>query len=142
MGNGRAIEHLYRRHDQWNGLTDVTDARMLARQVVWASTSSAGQNEAFNIVNGNVFYWKWLWPRISLRFSIEAAPYPGRPTSLVESRIERLASAWHTDADLSRPVECVTDMSKSRQTGFTDYQFSPDSFFDVFTRLRAEHFIP
>jgi len=38
---------------------------------------------------------------------------------LKESDIDRLVSPWHTDADLGRPIEVVTDMSKSRAMGFT-----------------------
>jgi hypothetical protein len=30
-------------------------------------------------------------------------------------REAQLASPWHTDADLGRPIEVVTDMSKSRR---------------------------
>jgi len=43
---------------------------------------------------------------------------------------------------LDRPLETVTDMSKSRLGGFTGYQYTPHSFFDLFERLRAEHIIP
>jgi hypothetical protein len=32
----------------------------------------------------------------------------------VEPDLGRLASPWHTDADVGRPIEVVTDMSKSR----------------------------
>lgn len=52
---------------QWNGLSDVTDARMLARQLVWAANTDAARNEAFNIVNGDLFRWSWLWGRIAER---------------------------------------------------------------------------
>ncbi|GAA4488142.1 SDR family oxidoreductase [Gluconacetobacter asukensis] len=147
---------------QWHGLTDLTDARQLASQLLWAGTRAEGGNQAFNIVNGDVFRWKWLWPRLAAWFGLEAAPYPGQAGSLEamlsgdedlwaeisrrhglkETQIGRLASAWHTDADLGRPVECVTDMSKSRRAGFTAYQYTPDSFFDLFMRLRAEKLIP
>jgi len=147
---------------QWSGLTDVTDARQLARQIFWAATSPAGRNEAFNIVNGDVFRWSVLWPELAAWFGIEAAPYPGEAGSLeavladkgdewaalaekaglVEPGLHRLASAWHTDADLGRPVECLTDMSKSREMGFTGYQSTRDSFFDLFTLLRAQRYIP
>ncbi|WP_264050965.1 SDR family oxidoreductase [Methylobacterium flocculans] len=147
---------------QWNGLTDVTDARILARQLAWAATTPAARNEAFNIVNGDVFRWSWMWGRIAEWFGIEAAPFDGAPQpleqqmdgaaqlwseiaareTLKESDLGRLASAWHTDADLGRPIEVVTDMSKSRRLGFLDYQASDDSFFDLFTRLRAERIIP
>jgi nucleoside-diphosphate-sugar epimerase len=61
---------------QWQGLTDVTDARVLAKHMEWAATSEAGRNQAFNIVNGDIFRWRWLWPRLAADFGIEAAPYP------------------------------------------------------------------
>jgi hypothetical protein len=34
-------------------LSDVTDARVLARQLVWAADTDGARNEAFNIVNGD-----------------------------------------------------------------------------------------
>jgi hypothetical protein len=43
---------------------------------------------------------------------------------------------------LGRPIEVVTDMSKSRKLGFLDYQATDDSFFDLFNRLRQERIIP
>ncbi|CAA2107971.1 GDP-6-deoxy-D-mannose reductase [Methylobacterium bullatum] len=147
---------------QWNGLTDVTDARLLARHLAWASTDPAAANTAFNVVNGDVFRWSWMWGRIAEWFGLEPAPYPGAATpledqmaqdgpvwkdlarrhGLVESDLDRLASAWHTDADLGRPIEVVTDMARSRRLGFLDYQPSDDSFLDLFGRLRAEKVIP
>jgi hypothetical protein len=56
--------------------------------------------------------------------------------------LNRLASAWHTDADLGRPIEVVTDMSKSRRLGFTVYRATDDSFFELFQELRNERLIP
>jgi nucleoside-diphosphate-sugar epimerase len=147
---------------QWNSLTDMTDARLLARHLEWASTTPAAHDQAFNIVNGDVFRWSWMWPRLAAWFGLEAAPFPGQGTPLeqqlagaedtwrdiahshhlAEPDLNRLASAWHTDADLGRPIEVVTDMSKSRKLGFLDYQPTDDSFFDLFTRLRQQHIIP
>jgi nucleoside-diphosphate-sugar epimerase len=147
---------------QWNGLTDMTDARLLAKHLVWASTTEAARNEAFNVVNGDVFRWSWMWPRIADWFGIEAAPFPAAVTpleaqladaapiwadiakkhDLAESDLGVVSSAWHTDADLGRPIEVVTDMGKSRKLGFLDYQPTDDSFFELFARLRAEKIIP
>jgi hypothetical protein len=62
--------------------------------------------------------------------------------NLAEPDLGRLASAWHTDADLGRPIEVVTDMSKSRKLGFLAYQATNESFFDLFARLRDTHIIP
>jgi hypothetical protein len=61
---------------------------------------------------------------------------------LIERDLARVASPWHTDADLGRPIEVVTDMSKSRRLGFTEYQPTDAAFFDLFGRLRAERVIP
>lgn len=147
---------------QWNGLTDMTDARQLAKQLLWAATTPAAANEDFNIVNGDVFRWSWMWGRIASWFGIESVPFDGtvRPLErqmagdealwrqiaeregLVEPELQRLASPWHTDADLGRPIEVVTDMSKSRRLGFSAYQPTDDAFFELFEQLRADRLIP
>ncbi|RYF33092.1 MAG: NAD-dependent dehydratase, partial [Cytophagaceae bacterium] len=49
---------------------------------------------------------------------------------------------WHTDADLGRPVEVLTDMSKSRKLGFLDYQATDESFFELFATLREARLVP
>src|SRR6185312_14935015 len=127
---------------QWDSLTDMTDAGLLARHVLWAATAPAAADQAFNVVNGDIFRWKWMWPHIAGWFGIEAVPFDGviRPLEaqmaddaalwrdmaarcgLTEPELGRLASPWHTDADLGRPIEVVTDMSKSRRLGFAAYQ--------------------
>ncbi|TQX87326.1 MULTISPECIES: SDR family oxidoreductase [Rhizobium] len=147
---------------QWNGLSDMTDARLLARHLEWASTTDAARNKDFNVVNGDVFRWSWMWQRIAGWFDIEPQPLPSEMTTLesqladagpiwadiaaknglAEHDINKLASAWHTDADLGRPIEVMTDMSKSRKLGFLDYQATDDSFTDLFTRLREARIIP
>ena len=150
---------------QWNSLTDMTDAGLLAEQMVWASTDPAGADEAFNIVNGDVFRWRWMWPRLAAYLGVdpervvgpEGDPQPleqqmaayeahwpavAERLGLAEGDITRLASWWHTDADLGRPMEVVTDMSKSREAGFLGYRRTERSFTDLFDRYRAEGLIP
>ena len=147
---------------QWNGLTDMTDAGLLARHMEWAATTEVARNQAFNVVNGDIFRWKWMWTRLADWFGISPAPYPGegiplerqiadagpiwaeiaRKHNLAEASLSAITSAWHTDADLGRPIEVVTDMSKSRKLGFLDYQATDESFFRLFDRLRAASVIP
>ena len=147
---------------QYEAVTDVTDARILARQLVWASTTPAAFNQAFNIVNGDVFRWWRLWATIAAYLGVEVAPYPGHPTPLEQQmagqdatwdtivakhglqpyRVGTLASWWHSDADLGRELETFTDMTKSREFGFMDLQVTERSFTDLFDRLRAEKIIP
>ncbi len=79
---------------QWNGLSDMTDARVLGKQLVWASTTDIAKNEAYNIVNGDIFRWSWLWPRIAKWFGVawegfEGAPVPlGRPDGQRRGNLE------------------------------------------------------
>ena len=148
--------------EQYEAATDVTDARILTRQLIWAATEPAAENPALNIVNGDIFRWRRMWTIIGNDLGVEPAPYPGEPTPLTEQMkdagpiwdgivekyqlqphsIETLASWWHSDADLGRRIETFTDMSKSRRLGFLDYQETSNSFLNLFDRLRRERIIP
>ncbi|RCJ33366.1 NAD-dependent dehydratase [Nostoc punctiforme NIES-2108] len=147
---------------QWKGISDMTDARVLAKHLVWAAKTEVAHNEAFNVVNGDIFRWIWLWGRLADWFGIDPIGFDGtihpleaemanegavwreiaKQRSLAEPDLSRLSSAWHTDLDLGRPIEVMTDMSKSRKLGFSIYQKTDESFFDLFEQLRADRLIP
>ncbi|AWB91503.1 SDR family oxidoreductase [Aeromicrobium chenweiae] len=147
---------------QWNGLTDVTDADLLAEQIIWAGTHEAGRDQAFNIANGDVFRWRALWPRVAEHFGVPWEGFEGEPRpleqsmvgmadtwrdiasehDLVEPDLSRIASWWHTDSDLGRTVESLTDMNKSRRAGFLGFRDSRESFFDHVRKYREAHIIP
>lgn len=149
---------------QWDGLTDVTDADLLAEQIVWAAANEAGHDEAFNIANGDVFRWRTLWPAVAEHFGVEwegfdTAPRPlehamadvdaaqvwrdiAQRHDLVEPDVSRLASWWHTDGDLGRDIEALTDMNKSRRSGFLGFRDSRESFVHHVERYRAAHVVP
>lgn len=147
---------------QWNGLTDMTSATQLARHLFWAATTPAAADKAFNVVNGDVFRWSWMWHRIADWFGVEPAPFDGsaqplelqmkddgpvwrelaRRHDLVEPDLGRLASPWHTDADLGRPIEVVTDMGRSRALGFTGYEQTDSAFIQLFEAMRRGRLIP
>lgn len=147
---------------QWHGVTDMSSASLVAEQLEWATSAPGAQNEDFNTVNGDVFRWKWMWGEIASYFGIEAQPMPDETQPLEtrmddakaqwkavaqhyqlrEADINRLVSWWHTDADLGRPMEVFTDMSKSRKAGFTGYHSTRDDLFALFDRLKQEKLIP
>jgi hypothetical protein len=109
-----------------------------------------------------VFRWSWLWGKIAAWFGVQAAGFSGtvqpleaimandralwreiaQRHGLVEADLDRLASPWHTDLDLGRPIEVMTDMANSRKLGFCAYQATDESFFDLFAQLRAARLIP
>jgi nucleoside-diphosphate-sugar epimerase len=147
---------------QWNGITDITDARLLGRHAVWSATEPAARNQAFNTTNGDVFRWRQMWPRLAEALGVEAAPYSGQADPL-EARLAHadetwatltdryglapyratgLASWWHTDADLGRPIEAFADMTKSRALGFQGFRRTDDTFRHTFAGLKAAKIVP
>jgi nucleoside-diphosphate-sugar epimerase len=147
----------------WNGVVDVTDADLLGEQLVWAATNAAGENQAFNIANGDTFRWRWLWPQIAEHFGVayegpkaehfqpleeqmkDAAPVweeIARKHGLAVSDVTKLASWWHSDSDLGRQIECFTDMTKSREAGFLNFRSSPKSFFANVEAYRNANILP
>ncbi len=147
---------------QWNGVTDVTDSDLLGEQLIWAATNKAGENEAFNIANGDTFRWRWLWPQIAKHFGVEWQAPQAEPNTLVEqmkdaapvwktiaernglaeSDVTKLASWWHSDSDLGRNIECFTDMTKSKEAGFLSFRSTPKSFFEKVEAYRAANVLP
>ena len=147
---------------QYNGLVDMTDARLLAQHLEWEATDPRAANKAFNVVNGDYFRWRNMWVRIADHFGVPVAPYPGHEEPLAirfkdigdewkkivkkyglrTGPIEKIAPWWHVDIDFCRPIECVTDMGRSRKLGFLAYQNTWDAFVHLFQRLRAEKIIP
>jgi nucleoside-diphosphate-sugar epimerase len=147
---------------QYEAVTDMTDAALLARHLVWASTHEVGRNQAFNVVNGDVFRWRQMWAVIAAEFGVVNGGLPAQTSPLAHqmtdgpavwqamiaryglepNRLETLASWWHTDGDLGREVECFNSMAKSRLAGFGEYRDTAQAFRDLFARLRADRIIP
>jgi nucleoside-diphosphate-sugar epimerase len=148
--------------EQWEAVTDVTDAGLLADHLVWAATTPAAADQALNIVNGDVFRWRRLWPRLAAALDVEPEGFNGEQAPLEEQmadagevwpevvrnhglrelQVDRLASWWHTDADLGRTVETFTDMGRSRRLGFDGVRDTETSFTSLFQRLREARIVP
>jgi nucleoside-diphosphate-sugar epimerase len=147
---------------QYEGVTDVTDAELLADQLLWSATTPAAANQALNTVNGDVFRWRRMWEAVAVDLGVATAPYPGQGRSLeqemagredewaaiasrydlIEPDVTRLVSWWHTDSDLGREVETFADMTKSRVLGFHGFRDTRRTFLGLFERLRAARVIP
>jgi nucleoside-diphosphate-sugar epimerase len=147
---------------QYAGVTDLTDATLLAEQLLWSATDPAGVNEPLNTVNGDVFRWRRMWEVIASQLGVETAPYPGEARSLEAemadaepvwqeivaehglrpTTLDGLVSWWHTDGDLGREVETFADMTKSRRLGFLGFRDTEQTFAALFDRLRAARIVP
>jgi nucleoside-diphosphate-sugar epimerase len=144
------------------GITDMTDAELLADQMVWSATTAAGANEALNTVNGDVFRWRRLWATIADALDVPVGEYPGHARSLADEMagsaalwdtiverhglqprpLNQLVSWWHTDGDLGREVDSFADMTKSRRLGFHGYRQTDESWRSLIARLREARVIP
>jgi hypothetical protein len=103
-----------------------------------------------------------MWPKLAGYVGVKAEGFEGsaRPPEeqmqgmdhiwakiaathgLAEADLARVASWWHTDADLGRNIEVLADMSKSRLAGFSGYRRTEDCFRRLFDRDHAEKIIP
>ncbi|NJQ18665.1 SDR family oxidoreductase [Pantoea sp. LS15] len=143
----------------WHSIVDHTDAGLLAEATLWAATTSAAQNQAFNVNNGDIWRWSELWPRIARWFELESAP-PVRLSfhqlfkdyrevwrelardRLVETDILQLNDGHFADFVFSWNYDMFGDGSKLRRSGFTRMQATDEMFFNLFAQLRAARIIP
>ena len=143
----------------WHSIVDHTDADLLAEATLWAATSPAGENEAFNVNNGDIWRWCELWPRIAQWFELECAP-PVRLSfhqlfndyravwrelageRLVEADILRLSDGQFADFVFGWQYDMFGDGSKLRRAGFQRMQATDEMFFSLFSQLRTARVIP
>ncbi|KJF70659.1 NAD-dependent dehydratase [Agrobacterium arsenijevicii] len=138
----------------YDSLLEMTDAGLLARATVWAATTPACANQAFNITNGDLFRWSEMWPRIASYFDLDVAPplpmtlstIMADKGSLWENMVARYqladnsydaVSSWaFGDAVFSWNYDFFADGSKARRLGFHEHVDTAEMFFSVFDDLR------
>src|SRR5262249_13061005 len=79
--------------EQWEAVTDVTDAALLADHLVCAATTPAAANLALNIVNGDVFRWRRMWPRLAAALDVDPVPFDGERAPL-EQQMADAPELW------------------------------------------------
>lgn len=57
----------------WNSVDDSSSAISLADMSIWAATNNHTRNEDFNRTNGDVFVWKYFWPKLAKYFGVEVS---------------------------------------------------------------------
>jgi len=147
---------------QWNGVVDLTDAGQLADHQLWAATTPEAADTAFNVVNGDVVRWRRLWSQLAGALGVEAVGPGAEPApleeqmagaepvwarlvaehGLAEGDLARVASWWHTDSDLGRPVEVIADMTNSRLAGFTGWVSTERALLATLRRYREARLLP
>jgi hypothetical protein len=87
------------------GITEATDANLLARALHWAAESDAAANETFNVTNGDAYVLRNLWPAIADAFGMEVGH--DRPLSMA-AELPARQREWtelHRRFDLVSPVD-------------------------------------
>ncbi|WP_276485834.1 SDR family oxidoreductase [Paraflavitalea pollutisoli] len=144
----------------YDKLMEMTDAGLLAEATVWAATTAAAANEAFNIANGDLFRWNDLWPNIAAYFDLTVAPpLPMQLQTVMADKEpvwqrlqEQHGLATHPYAQLSNwafadfvfswDYDFFADGSKARRLGFHKYVDTEQMFYRLFDELRAMTVIP
>lgn len=146
--------------DNYRALYQCTDSDMLARAVVWMSTSPQCANEAFNITNGDLIRWEETWPKIARHFNME--PGMRRHTNLVKTMADK-GPVWDSIVRLHglRPIsyqdivqwpygdfvfaagfDVISSLTKLRRYGFHEQVDTEQMFFRMWDEMRAQKIIP
>lgn len=147
----------------WEHFVDMTDARVLAEQQIWAAATSRAKNEAFNCTNGDVFMWKTLWKALCDVFGVEFVPFDEneefdvvvamegkgkvwdeivREHGLERTKMEEITCFGAVRYVLSFGFQHVSSMTKSREYGFFGYADTLKCIRLWVNRLRNMKFIP
>jgi nucleoside-diphosphate-sugar epimerase len=139
---------------------DMTDASLLARAMIFIATVPACANQAFNVVNGDLYRWRTLWPKIAAHFGM--APGEVRPMKLsewirdkqpvwrsivkryglVESRVDDVAD-WHfADFHWAHGYDICSSPEMLRRSGFREAPDSEQLFLRYLTPYREAKILP
>ncbi|KAJ4723301.1 3-oxo-Delta(4,5)-steroid 5-beta-reductase-like [Melia azedarach] len=152
-GNKYTLEHF----------CDMSDARVLAEQHIWAAVTDKAKNHAFNCTNGDVFTWKSVWKLLSKIFDVEFVPFDEKEQfdwvemmkdkgeiwdeivekhGLYKTKMEEITCFDALKTVLNFEFQHVSSMNKSREFGFFGFADTMKSIQTWVQRLRDMKIIP
>ncbi|KAL2338970.1 hypothetical protein Fmac_013416 [Flemingia macrophylla] len=146
----------------WEHFCDMTDARVLAQQHVWAAVTPEAKNQAFNCTNGDVLTWKSVWKLLAELFEVEFVAFDERGEFDLAEVMRDKGSVWEEIVDkhglcntnlekipygalqtvLRFPFQHVSSMNKSREYGFLGFVDTFKSITFWVEQLRQMKLIP
>lgn len=147
----------------WEHFVDMSDARVLADQQIWAAVTNVAKNQAFNCTNGDVITWKSLWKSLCKVFDVEFVPFDetmefdvvelmkGKGKvwdeivgkyGLYKTKLEEIVCFEALNMVMHFEFQHVCSMTKSRDFGFFGYADTLKSFGMWVGRLRQMKIIP
>lgn len=147
----------------WEHFCDMSDARVLAEQHIWAAVTARAKNQTFNCTNGDVFTWKSLWKVICEVFGVEFVPFDEHDefdfvgmmkqkgkvwdeiveqNGLYNTKLEEITCFEALSNVLHFGFQHVCSMNKSREFGFFGFADTLKSLGMWVTRLKVMKIIP
>lgn len=144
----------------WTSLYQVTDARHLARAIIFMAQTQGCANQTFNVTNGDHFRWANLWP--ALAEELRMRPAHPRPIRLGDVMADKgpvwdrivtrhgllptpyaAAAIWpYGDFVLGHEYDVMSDTTKLRLHGFHEVVDSERMFARMFEALRQARALP
>ncbi|OWM88069.1 iridoid synthase CYC2-like [Punica granatum] len=147
----------------WDHFCDVTDARVLAEQHIWAATTDSAKNQAFNCTNGDFFTWKSMWKVLAKSLRVEFVPFEEsgefdfvglmkdkgkvwdeivEKHGLYKTKLDEISCSVALSTVLHFTFQHVSSMTKSREFGFFGFTDTFKSIPVWIDRLRKMKIIP
>lgn len=150
----------------WEHFCDMSDARLLAEQQIWAGVTAKARNQAFNCTNGDFFTWKSLWKVLCEIFDLQFFEPFDDPESekfdlvkemrgrdkvweaiveqygLYKTRLNDVTNFAILDTVLHFQIQHVCSMNKSREFGFLGHVNTLKSIRMWVAKLRDMKLIP
>jgi nucleoside-diphosphate-sugar epimerase len=144
----------------WTAAMNVTDVGLLSEAMIWAATEPRCAGEAFNIVNGDTFCWRDVWPLIARQFGMAAAgpkPFSIRDymsekgvlwetiaarEGLRTSNVNEVADWAFADVLFGGSWDQTASVVKAHQFGFNGMVDSEEMFDRLFAGYRALKLLP
>jgi len=137
----------------------ITDVRLLCRAMEWAATEPRCANQAYNIVNGDSFRWKDVWPMLAAHFGMP--PGDVRPVRLrdfmadkgpvwdrlasrygLRSRMEDISDWAFADVLFEGAWDQTASVVKAHRDGFTGMMDTEEMFIEILTQYRELRLLP
>jgi nucleoside-diphosphate-sugar epimerase len=138
----------------------VTDADLLSRAMVWAATTPACADQAYNITNGDFIRWENIWPRFARHFGMEVGPVqrvdlaqmmatqaPLWQRMVKKHRLQPIPFAQVAHWPFANYIfnmdwDMMSDTLKCRRDGFLEFKETEAMFLEQFDQLRRARVVP
>ncbi|OGA22919.1 MAG: hypothetical protein A3H34_01595 [Betaproteobacteria bacterium RIFCSPLOWO2_02_FULL_67_19] len=144
----------------FRAIYQFTDARLLARAMIWAVDRPECANRAFNLTNGEFERWENLWPALAACFGME--PGPVQSISLARFMADKeplwarirerhglkpyslrdLVNWEFADWVYANAFDQMSSLGRIRRAGWNEVLDAEIMFRQLFDRMRAQRLIP